>query len=123
MIDDDAKGLAGDRRRNPFPSLNDTEYALLIATMERAAEMGAQKAVDRYMRGACEQHMERTTKLETVVFGSSETGVVGLDQQIHENAAAISSLKKFGWLLLGAAISALALGLVEIVVALITHAR
>ena len=122
-MSDDVKAPSEDRRRNPFPSLNDTEFELMMEKMERAAESGAQRAVDRYMKTSCEAHLRRTRALETVVFGSSETNVIGLDQQIRENAAAIASLKKFGWLLLGATVSALALGVVEIAVALLTHAR
>ena len=84
----EAAGIAGDRRRNPFPYMNDTEYELFIYTIEKAVSTGVKTAMSEYRKENCEGHIERTIALETSVFGRREKGIVGLDEQVAENAAA-----------------------------------
>ena len=104
-------GPAGERRRNPFPSLNDTEYELLMEKIERAASAGAQKAIQQYLATSCEGHQERTEHLESTVFGRREAGVVGMDETLarHERQLAelLESIVWFKRLVYGATVSAL----------------
>ena len=81
----------------------------------------AKAVVDELRKENCPFPCPRMEAVETAVFGRTETGVVGLDMQVRENTASLASLRRLGWVLLGACVSALALGVVEIVVALLTH--
>lgn len=103
---DDSRGLAGDRRRNPFPSLNDTEYELLMEKIESAAERGADKAVDRFVQSNCLRHEERTEHVETAVFGRSESGIVGLDERMRSVERSLGYAAKSLWIAIGAFIVA-----------------
>jgi len=38
-MNDAPRGTSGDRRRNPFPSLTDTEYELFMATIREEARI------------------------------------------------------------------------------------
>ena len=117
----EAAGIAGDRRRNPFPSMNDTEYELFIYTIEKAVSTGVKTAMSEYRKENCEGHIERTIALETSVFGRREKGIVGLDEQVAENAAAIGTLRKLGWILIGAVASATAIGIADLLINLSLH--
>lgn len=107
---DEARGISGDRRRNPFPSLNDTEYELFLLTVEKCVAAGVEKAMVNYRQDNCGPHLTSTEHLKTTVFGSTERGIVGLDQRMSENeklatdnATAISDLlgvfAKFRWII------------------------
>jgi hypothetical protein len=117
----DGRGLSGDRRRNPFPSLNDTEYELLMSRMSEAAENGAKKAIADHLQHACDEHKERTRKLEVVLLGDRELEVVGVVQQTDDNAKAIASMRRLGWVLLGSTVSAVALAVTQTIVELLRH--
>lgn len=115
---DDAHGIAGDRRRNPFPSMTETEYQLFLLTVEKRVEAGVTRAMVAYRHDNCGPHLESTDHLKTVVFGSSERGIVGLDQRVAENTVAIRSMSTYiTWLkvTLTASLLSLVVGLAALV--------
>ena len=70
---------------NPLPFLDPTHSALLRAVMREQSDASADKAVEKYARAQqahCGTHLLRTTNLESVVFGRSETGFRGLDERM-----------------------------------------
>ena len=102
-MSDEVRGIAGDRRRNPFPSLNDTEYELLMEKIEGAAERGAQRAVGAYMK-SCEGHLARTDHIEATVFGRAEANVVGMDERLRSVERSLGYAAKALWIAIGACI-------------------
>ena len=62
--------LEPNRRKNPFPSLNQTEYELFLATVRHEARVGAEQAIRKHIDSLCIYHREETETLKTVVFGS-----------------------------------------------------
>jgi hypothetical protein len=92
-VSDDVKGLAGDRRRNPFPSLNETEYALFMATLREEVRAGVTAAMDKYQKANCIPHQEDTAHLKIAVFGQRENGIVGLDEMADRNRRDIEAIQ------------------------------
>jgi len=116
----DTRGIAGDLRRNPFPSMNDTEYELFLLTVESAVAKGVAVAMTAYRQENCADHENRTEALETVTFGKAEKGVTGLDQRVENNdrriTELIDSINWFKKLVYGAFITAfvgLAVGIIQ----------
>lgn len=99
-------GLTGDRRRNPFPSLNDTEYELFRAQMREEARRGAEAAIAAHLGQFCEDHRERTEHLESAVFGRSEANVVGMDERLRGVERSLGYAAKALWIAIGAFIVA-----------------
>lgn len=89
---DGLSGLAGDRRRNPFPSLSATEYELFLATIRHQARLGAEQAISKHINTLCAGHRDDTDALKVVVYGSREKNVLGLDQQLDEHSAVLKKL-------------------------------
>jgi len=81
-VSDESRGIAGDRRRNPFPAFSDTEYELFRAQMREEARLGAEAAITAHLGEFCAGHRERTEHLEACVFGRTEKGIVGLDNRV-----------------------------------------
>jgi hypothetical protein len=104
-----------DRRRNPFPSLNDTEYALFLATIRDEARTGVEEALQR----DCVRVCPRIEAVESVVFGASERGVIGLDDRMRAVEGAVTTLRRVTWLAVGALITGgigLLIGLIQFAV-------
>lgn len=99
-------GIIGDRRRNPFPSLTDTEYELFRAQMREEARRGAEAAITAHLKDFCQDHIARMDALEAVVFGRRERGIVGLDQRMDNIDKAIGNAARAMWLAIGAVIVA-----------------
>ena len=112
------RGIDGDRRHNPFPSMSDTEYAYFLLVLETTVSKGVSKAMDRYRVDNCIGHMDRTKALEHVVFGSKENSIIGLDQIADNNAVAIKAMSGYiTWLK-----AALTVSMLSLIVGLITLA-
>ncbi len=92
--------------------------------IDRAAEEAATRAVDK-MSGQLARRpfpqCDDIADVETVVFGASERGVIGLDQQVKANTDAIAAMRKLGWVIISATVSAIALGIVELIIELSIH--
>lgn len=91
-MNDDVRGLAGDRRRNPFPSLNDTEFELLRATIREDVQTGVHAGMTEFKKDNCADHQNRTRALEVAVFGSRESGIVGMDENVARHERELSEL-------------------------------
>lgn len=81
-----------DQAANPFPSLNQTEYALLRLIVREEVTAGVRAAMDAYNEAHCDEHKDATAALERVVFGSAENGIVGIDEQIKAHERQIGDL-------------------------------
>jgi hypothetical protein len=91
-MSDDVHGIVGDRRRNPFPSMTETEYQLFRATIREDVTAGVTAAMTAYRRDNCEAHVERTEHLEAVVFGRTEKKIKGLDARMEVVEAELCNL-------------------------------
>jgi hypothetical protein len=113
---DDARGIAGDRRRNPFPSLNDTEYELFLLTIEKCVAAGVASAMDKYQKSNCLPHVVDTDHLKAAVFGATESGVIGLDDRVGSLERAMATLSRVTWVAVSAfivAFTGLLVGLIQ----------
>ena len=100
-MSDESRGIAGDRRRNPFPSLNDTEYELFLATIREQVSAGVRAALAE----DCVRKCSRVEDIEATVFGRAERGVVGLDDRLRAAESTLETLRRITWLAVGAMIT------------------
>jgi uncharacterized protein (UPF0303 family) len=115
---DDARGIAGDRRRNPFPSLNDTEYELFLLTIEKCVAAGVESAMDKYQKSSCLPHAVDIEHVKATVFGSAENGVAGLDDRVNGLERSMATLSRITWV----AVSAFIVAFIGLLVGLIQFA-
>jgi len=87
------EGLVGDRRKNPFPSMTETEYRLFLATIRECVQTGVANAMKDYRTENCLGHQERTERVETAVFGRRELGIVGMDETIDKQGREIDAMR------------------------------
>ncbi len=105
-MSNDAAGLVGDRRRNPFPAFSDTEYELFRSQMREEARLGAEAAISAHLGAFCEEHRQRTEHLEAAVFGRSEANFVGMDERLRGVERSLGYAAKALWIAIGAFIVA-----------------
>jgi len=114
----DTTGIVGDRRRNPFPSMNDTEYELFLLTIEKSVNKGVSEAMAKYRQNSCEPHVTSTGHLNTAVFGSTEHGIIGLDDRVSSLERAMATLSRVTWI----AVSAFIVAFIGLLVGIIQFA-
>jgi hypothetical protein len=126
--------MTADATRNPderkgFADMSDEERLAGLTKeqrwyIDRAAEEAATRAVDKFSQQLTKRPFPLCSDIEDVkaaVFGSTERGIVGLDAQTKANVDAIASMRRLGWLLLTATVSAIALGAVELAIEIAVH--
>jgi hypothetical protein len=111
----DTRGLAGDRRRNPFPSLNDTEYALWVATMREEIRGAVEAGMEKYRKDNCLEHQSATERLRKEVYGNGESG---LCQRVEAVEGTVAQLRRVTW----TAVSALIIGFIGLLIGLVQFA-
>ena len=100
-MNNEARGITGDRRRNPFPSLNDTEYELFLATIREQVAAGVRAALAE----DCVRRCSRVEEIEATVFGRPD--VVGLDDRLRAAESTLETLRRITWLSVGAMLTSL----------------
>lgn len=103
----------------PYPSLTPTEAALLNLTIKRTATAVADEVMLRYSREHCKAHTDRTEALERIVFANSAPGVSGIKDQVEAHEKAIGELLDAIKWSKRMVYSALFVGLVTLVVAVL----
>lgn len=63
-------------------------------------------ALKEVVDGDCIRACPRVESIETVVFGRSETGVVGLDERVRTIESYVADQKRLLWLVRGALVTA-----------------
>lgn len=99
----DARGIAGDRRRTPFPSLTETEYRLFLATVREEVRRGVEAALDE----DCVRRCQRVEGIEALVRGDSTRAIVGIDERLRDAEATLATLRRVTWLAVGAMLTSL----------------
>lgn len=107
---------------NPFPSMTNTEYALLKSMIREEAREGskdgAEKAISEHLKGNCTTHVERTEHLEVMMFGRREEGIIGMDEMVATLTTDMHSMRNYlTWLkvTLTASLLSLVVGLAAII--------
>jgi len=62
--------------------------------IERAVSKGISEGMASFQESNCADHQARTDHLETVVFGRTESGIVGLDQRLTTQEAETKGIAK-----------------------------
>lgn len=110
---DETSGIVGDRRRNPFPSMNDTEYALFLLTIRQAVNEGVAEAMSKYQKDNCLPHQENTKDVMETLYGHDDDP--GLVERVRNVERAVGWAAKSLWVAIGAVIIAVVgLGLGQI---------
>jgi len=112
---DAAKNAEPRDKSNPFPAFSNTEYELFRAMIREEARKGAESAIGNHLQDFCAQHRQRTEDVETVVFGRTERGIVGLDQRTAQMERVITEWedeRKWFKRMLYAAITVAVIGLI-----------
>lgn len=97
-------GLAGDRRRNPFPSMNDTEYELFLLTIKQTVNEGVAQAMVKYQNDNCLPHQGNTKEVMETLYGHDDDP--GLVERVRNVERAVGWASRSLWIAIGAVLIA-----------------
>jgi|WetSurMetagenome_2_1015567.scaffolds.fasta_scaffold279665_3 hypothetical protein len=89
---EDTEYAGPERRKGVFTFMNETEYELFMSTIRHESRIGAEEAIEKHIDRLCATHRSDTEALKTVVFGSRERGVIGIDHQVDNHEAVLQRL-------------------------------